>query len=84
MADDEPIVEDSDDDTPSEDTPTELEILQEISNDFKYFIKCIIPNSIYSDWDYPEPEPDPEPEPEPEPDPEPDPDPDPDPDPSDV
>ena len=60
MADDEPIVDDdSGNDTPSEDEPTEVEILQEISNDFKYFIKCIIPNSIYVDWDYPEPEPEP-------------------------
>ena len=36
--------------------PTELEILTQIANDFRYFIKCTIPNSIYVDWEYPEPD----------------------------
>lgn len=37
-----------------ESTPTELEVLQEISNDIKYLIKCIVPNSVYVDFEYPE------------------------------
>lgn len=51
MADDEPIVEE-----PLADEPTETELLQEISNDIKYLIKCTVPNSMYVDWDYPTPD----------------------------
>ena len=46
MADNEVLTEENDE-------PTELEILQEISSDIKYLIKCTIPNSVYVDWDYP-------------------------------
>ena len=62
MADEEIIVEEND-----EETETELEVLQSIRDDFRYFIKCTVPNSVYVDWDYPEPEPEPEPEPDPDP-----------------
>ena len=48
---DEEVLEDANDE------PTELEILTQIANDFRYFIKCTIPNSIYVDWEYPEPDP---------------------------
>ena len=51
MADDEPIVEE-----PVADEPTETELLQGISNDIKYLIKCTVPNSMYVDWDYPIPD----------------------------
>ena len=47
MADDEVVTADNDE-------PTETELLQEISNDIKYLIKCTVPNSVYVDWDYPE------------------------------
>ena len=63
---DEEVLEDANDE------PTELEILTQIANDFRYFIKCTIPNSIYVDWEYPDPEPDPDPDPDPDPEPDPD------------
>ena len=46
MADEEQVAEE----------PTELELLQEISNDIKYLIKCVIPLSRYVDFEYPEEE----------------------------
>lgn len=36
-----------------EETPTELEILQEINDNIKYLIKKTIPNSVYSDFEFP-------------------------------
>lgn len=36
-----------------EESTTELEMLQEISNDIKYLIKCIVPNSVYVDFEFP-------------------------------
>lgn len=52
MADEEVTV----DEEVTADEPTEIEILQEISNDIKYFIKCTIALSRYKDFEYPEDE----------------------------
>ena len=48
MADEEEVVADE----PTEE-PTELEILTEISNDIKYLIKCLVPLSVYVDFEFP-------------------------------
>lgn len=53
MADEEVVNEEESQD---EEAPTELEVLQEISDNIKYFIKCTIPNSVYSDFEFPESE----------------------------
>ena len=55
MADDDVVLEDEpvDPDTPSEDEETELSVLQEMRDDFRYFIKCMIPNSVYQDFEFP-------------------------------
>lgn len=47
MADDEVLVEEN------EDEPTEIEVLQEINDNIKYLIKCIVPNSVYVDFEFP-------------------------------
>lgn len=49
---DEPVTPD-DPDAPSEDEETEVEVLQDIRNDIRYFIKCTVPNSVYQDFEFP-------------------------------
>ena len=48
MADEEIVVEEND-----EETETELEVLQSIRDDIRYFIKCTVPNSVYVDFEFP-------------------------------
>ncbi len=43
----------ADDVITNEDAPTETELLEEISNDIKYMISCIVPNSVYKDFEFP-------------------------------
>lgn len=50
MADDEVVVEEGND----EESPTEIDVLTDILNNIKYYIKCTVPNSIYSDFEFPE------------------------------
>ena len=35
------------------DEETELEVLQDMRDDIRYFIKCIVPNSVYQDFEFP-------------------------------
>ena len=56
LTDDTPTENEDDNSTENDSEPTEVEILQEISNDIKYLIKSTIPNSVYVDWDYPDDE----------------------------
>lgn len=46
MADDEVLAEENEE-------QTELEVLQEINDNIKYMIKCIVPNSVYVDFEFP-------------------------------
>lgn len=52
VLDDEPV-EPDEPDAPTEDEETEVEVLQDIRNDIRYFIKCTVPNSVYQDFEFP-------------------------------
>lgn len=56
MADDDVVLEDDPVDPGEDDSdePTEVEILQEINDNIKYLIQCIVPNSVYQDFEFPE------------------------------